>query len=268
MNRRRRAKPSRPYVRNRRKTNVPRGITTSPNQMCRIVETIDGGTLGPNTSNLQAFQLNNFRRAHYMSAAFAFYRAAKVTYTYTPLFNTYQDLSGSSSVPSLYSLMNRQGDTNLPQSNLDVFIATGARPVKFNTPHKVSYKPNWTSPGMPMLASVSGSIVVTQYIQGSQVCYNWINKSSKGQKVYPPGSGTNDSGLLTGPTADNSTFQNVTFIAPGSACDAVSYLGHDVYIEQKIDANPAPVAKVTVTVEWEFKGPIWNNLIRQEVVTQ
>ena len=269
MNRRKRAaRAARPMKRNRRKTAVPRGITTSPNQMARVVETIDLGTITPNSSNLQSFQLTNFRRAHYMSAAFAFYRAAKCTYTYQPLFNVFQDLSGSSSLPNIYTLMNRQGDINLPQSAIDIFTATGSSPRKFNTPHKVSYKPNWTTPGMPTLTVSQGTLLVSNFIQGSQTCYNWVNKSSKGQKMYPSGAGANDSGVLTTLGPDNTTFASTTFIAPNSACDAVAYLGHDVFVEQKFDTNPNPVARVTLTVEWEFKGPIWNNLIRQDIITQ
>jgi len=255
--------------RGNKSTRVPRGITAAPGQMCRIVETINLDNINPNTNYLNTFQLNQFRRAHYMSAAFAFYKAAKVTYTYTPLFNTFQDVSGSSSAPNIFTLMNRQGDTNLPQSNIDVIAATGARPKRFVGVHKVSYVPNWTTPGLPV-QTLGGSppiLQVSQYFMGSQVCYNWINKSSKGQKVYPPGSGSNDSGLLTQPPPDGTTFPGVSWVSSGSACDGVAYLGHDTFVQQAVDANPAPVAACTITVEWVFKGPVWNNLIRQEVIT-
>jgi len=252
-----------------RKSVVPRGITTMPGQYCKIVETINLVDLQPNTNYLHTFQLNQFRRAHYMSAAFAFYRAAKVTYVYQPIYNTFTDVSGSSTVPYIYTLMNRQGDTNLPQSNMDVVLATGARPKRFNSNHVVSYKPNWTTPGMPTQTVASGGsgLTVSPFIQGSQTCYNWINKSSKGQKVYPPGAGGNDSGVLTGIPPDNSTFPGIAFVALGSACDGVAYLGHDAYIDQAKDLNPAACARVILTVEWEFKGPIWNNLIRQDIIT-
>jgi len=245
-------------ARRARVARVPRHVVSPLHQSCSIVETISGQVLAPNTVLNNYFNLTQFRRAHYMSAGFAFYRAKRVTYTYQPLFNTFEagEALGSTTVPYMYKLMNRQDDANLPNS-LYALQACGTRPIKFTSQVKVSYKPNWLLTGP---TAVLNSITPIQ--MGYTPTYVWIAKSSAGQTMFPSGSGTNRSGNLVNAAPNNAGTSTPLGTGQGFP-DLVNYVGHNTYFTQETAVEGSTIARVIITVEWEFKDPIWNSQITQ-----
>lgn len=258
-----------------------RGITTSKDQICKVVETIPLQDLAANSVYDNFVTLMDFERARYLSAGFQYYKCAKLTYTYEALYNTFQEaaITGGivgDTVPYMYVTMNRTGDINVPNS-LRSMQGMGAKPFKFTKTHKVSYKPNWNTPGLPVVTSntVTGAAGPT-YMAGSQICYNWIENSNSQQRTNVP---TGDpavqqdiTGVLIHSTATN--FPSDVGLGIGtiannipSAAHCVVYNGHSTYHDQRSTTTDTPVARVTVTAEWHFKKPIWNYKISQSVNT-
>lgn len=255
-----------------RKTNIPRGITTQQNQFCKVVETVTVEDVIPGVQAPACFNLMDFNRARFMAVGFQHYKAAKCTWTYEPLYNTYQDGgptgSGGDTIPYIYSAMNRTGDSVLP-TNLASFQAMGARPVKFNKKHVISYVPNWTTPGQQVLARNAVGQDPLIFSLGAQSCYNWIDSSSyRSQNNVPTTSGT--------PPVLNVTGQNFPVENPGLASQlqltagattltarqasyAVLYQGHSAFFDQATSSGTQAIGRLTLTVEWHFKTPLWYN---------
>jgi len=256
--------------RNRRpRSRIPRNIAVPPGQqICRVTETIAAQDMVVNTLYENHFSLVSFKRAHYLSAGFGFYRAKKVTWTYEPLFNTFQEQgSFAPSIPYMYSLMNRQNDANLPRT-LAGLQASGCIPRKFAAGKiKVVYRPNWTRAGLPALSLVNGVYEPTGNVVGSEADYGWIPKSSNTQTMYPAGSGSNYTGLLVTVNPVQSSVPGGSLITGNSECDSVPYLGHTVYFDQANVPAGNSIARVTCTVEWEFKTPSWNPFLIQTNLT-
>ena len=102
-NRRGRARPSKHLT-----PNIP--------QYSKVVESISIQDMEVNSPYQRTFSLNDFNRARYESVNWQFFKAAKVTYTYEPLYNTFQDGDNNSaqSAPYLYVKMNRTQDASVP----------------------------------------------------------------------------------------------------------------------------------------------------------
>lgn len=228
----------------RRKTNVPRGISTG-RQVAKIQETFQVADLNPNQSVQCAFNLSQFARAMAIAPNFRWYRAAKVIWKIEPLYNTFQEGSttSSTSIPYYYAIMNRTQDSR-PQVVAD-YLECGAQPKKLVAPIVTSYKPNWCSLGLPVQNLTGGRVMFcglkAQY--GWQQCPIVSDQQPLTQPVVP----TNPMGAPYGPVASTT---------PSNFANATLYNGHDVIIDQEFPTTPTlPVARMTCTVHWEFKDP-------------
>lgn len=248
-----------------RRSNIPRGITTQQNQYCKVVETVNIQDVLPGLQVNNSFNLMNFSRARYMAVGFQHYRAAKCTWTYEPLYNTYQDgAGGGDTIPYIYTTMNRTGDAILP-TNLASFQAMGAKPVKFNRKHVVSYVPNWTTPGQQVLAAAATGQSQGLYSLGAQACYNWIDSSS----YRSQNNAVNAAGVTTEVTGQLISIQDpdlpanlqlsagTTTTTARQASYNVIYNGHNCFFDQQNSGGTATIGRLTLTVEWHFKTPLW-----------
>lgn len=275
---RRARKPARRPRRRVRKANPGRAINQRQTQAqrCTLFETVQVQDIPSNQMVNYNFSMNDFTRARLASLEWQFYRAKKVTYTFEPLYNNYEAGIGALSAPYMYIRMNRTADSIVP-GNLFDLQAAGAMARRFTKTVKITYRPNWTSPGQLVIstAAVAGMPPPNnQFVNGvtengSKIEYGYINNSPYQQTQDPAGAvivpvfnrrlpGTLEA-ALPGVQSTNG------LAAPPSQASYALYNGHYVYFDQKF-ANPtatAPVARVTMTVEWEFKGPIWWSKIVQ-----
>jgi len=218
-------------------------------EYCCITETIEQGDYDSNTPYAQSFNLNEFYRASQVAPNFKFYRAKSVTYTYQPLYNTFQQNASVASVgaPYLYISMNRTQDSayqNTPGGQAKLVIqAMGAVGRRFTTTQTLKYVPNWCSPGLVGIITGAGQ-VNNGYTMGMKVQKGWI--ASPNTNTY--GSLVAQRLILDSTNAQPLSSQLVNDIP------AVMYNGHNFFVDQ--DNNPTvPVCRCVVTVEWEFKGP-------------
>lgn len=258
--RRRAARPRRG-----RKSSMPNTATAGKGQYAKIIETLEFADLQPNITMNNAFTLSQFPRAATLAGNFAFYKAAKVVWNYEPLYNTFQDTTGSSSAPYLYTVMNRGQISISPIPTLGNILATGARPKKLVGKTTISYKPNWCSPGMSsILLNGSGGNPVALFQQGVKQQYGWL--ASSGTEVRSlqgsgaPGGVPALAYVQQGIIQPNDFTPNPpgTFLDPINITNSVVYNGHLQHIDQQIDNNSAPVCRLTATVEWHFKGALFN----------
>jgi hypothetical protein len=253
-----------------RKLAVPRGITATQNQFCKVVETIAFQDVLPGVQPPDSFNLMEFSRARFMATGFQFYKAAKCTWTYYPLYNTFATDSAvtGDTVPYIYTAMNRTGDAVLPNT-LQAFQAMGAKPVKFVNKHIVSYRPNWVTPGLPIrLNGSSGNFV--EVVLGSRSCYDWIDSSpsrSINNSGAPPQNNTGQLSSVDPPTITADLNLPAFTVQPvNSACYSVMYHGHNAIFDQFVTTGDLkPIGRLTLTVEWHFKSPIWNSRFTQGV---
>jgi len=247
----RRKRASRPR-RNNRKTRVPRGMGRSAGpsmaaggrgQYASIVETIidPDGTYNAGQNYNETFSLSLFPRAKSLAPQFQFYRAKMVTYTYEPLYNTFQQGSAGSK-PYIYLQMNR---TQLQFTNgLAELQASGARPKPFTSLTKVSYVPNWCSPGLVVQDGDNPAQGVAQL--GLQKQYAWLATPQTDTGSADTANDIRDQAANTSnqyPT-NNSVISN-----------KVLYNGHVVHIDQQpVTTPPTPIGRLTIQVHWEFKG--------------
>ena len=244
----RRKRASRKPRRNNRKPRMggrmgrsagPSLAASGRNQFASIVETIkdiDGAYL-PNTPYGETFSLADFNRAKALATNFQYYRAKSVTYTYEPLYNTFQ-AGGSSTKPYIYLMMNR---TQLNYAGgLDEIQHSGGRPKAFTSLHKVTYKPNWCSPGL--IATDHDNPVNGAAQLGSMKQFGWLTCPTLDF-------GANDANdVLDSALNPSSNYTEPIVVVTNN----VKYNGHLVFIDQP--GNDQPVARVTIQVHWEFKG--------------
>lgn len=235
-------RPRRVMGRGRRRMGGPSaGPSLAPSgrgQYASIVETINDidGTYNPNQLYAETLSLALFARARSLATQFQFYRAKKVTYTYEPLYNTFQQGSPVTK-PYIYMMMNR---TQLPfTGGLAQLQASGARPKPFTSLVKLSYTPNWCSSGL--VASIGNPVAFTNDVASIGI-----------KKEY---------GWLACPTSDNGTNADVVeqptnlstvFDSQVAVNNNVPYNGHVVYIDQTTGSGG--IARLTIQVHWEFKG--------------
>ena len=253
-----------------RKSVVPRGITATQNQFCKVTETIAFQDILPGVQAPDSFNLMNFNRARFMATGFQHYKAARCVWTYYPLYNTFATDSAvtGDTVPYIYTAMNRTGDATLPNT-LAAFQAMGAKPVKFIKKHVVSYRPNWVTPGLPIrLNGSSGNFV--EVVLGSRACYDWIDtspRSSINNSGGPPQNTTGQLNFIEPPTITTDLSLPAFTVQPvNSACYSVMYNGHNTIFDQFVTTGDLrPIGRLTLTVEWHFKSPIWNSKFTQGV---
>jgi len=254
-----------------KKSSIPRGITTQQNQYCKVTETVAFQDILPGVQPINSFNLMDFTRARFMATGFRKYKAVKCVWSYEPLYNTFATESGTTgdTVPYIYTAMNRSGDTVEP-NNLAAFQAMGAKPIKFIKKHVVSYKPNWVTPGLPVKTlSNASSGGQNEYTLGSRACYDWIDSSPQGStnNVAGPPAQNRTGQLLPaepGDFADNVGFSGWTTKMINSACYSVMYNGHTAIFDQFVTVSDAQkIGRLTLTVEWHFKEPIWDSRITQ-----
>lgn len=233
---------------------IGRSLAVKAPQMARIIETIEGNDLFANNNYANIFSLRQFTRASQLAPCFKFYRATKVTWTYDPLYNTFQE-SGSGAAPGapyFYSRMNRTQDNyNYTVTQLQQM---GATPKRFTSQRKITYRPNWMSPGLgvarqnteaPYDVAANGSL-------GAKVQYSWLPSPGPAQV---PGQPIADSTVMIPANAQGPIAANVTL--DPIFTNTVTYNGHSLFIDQQYlptDTTWA-VCRLTCTVHWEFKDP-------------
>jgi len=262
-------KPFRKYRKGGRRAGAI--ATAGSGQMARIVETVEFNDNVPNQTYQNTFTLAQFPRAGVLSGNFQFYKAAKVTWSYEPLFNTFQEnqIGGagqSVSKPYLYMLMNRVQNLNngLTLQNIQ---ACGAKPQSLISKKSITYRPNWCSPGLTAVTPGNDPVSPIQSMasQGLKCQYGWLGSAGRmailngpnGQYVPLATVSANQSEQMS-PINDGLTGKSQNALIYNN--NAV-YNGHTTYVEQTNAVLAQPVARLTCTVEWHFKGAVFNNTI-------
>ena len=267
----RKSRPRRAPARRGRKSAMPKTATGGAGQRASIVETIELADLTPNTAHASVFCLSQFPRAATVASNFAFYKAAKVIWSYEPLYNTFQDEAGGASVPYLYTVMNRQQTTVpvvsvIPWSRANI-QATGARPQKLSKKITISYRPNWCSPGLNAMSAGTSPVL---YSLGLKTQYDWLASAAtlgRTSNNLVPNYQANgyrpvqqDDGWTGGPPG----------LSPELiATNSVNYNGHLNYIDQEVaGATETPTCRLTCTVHWIFKGAAFNQQFQSALPPQ
>lgn len=239
----------------RRQSGPP--MVAEKKQSARIIETLETKDLSGNIGYAQDFTLSQFPRANLLASSFQWYRAKRVTYSFEPLYNTFQDGAGAASKPYMYVVMNR-GQQLLGglYNALAQFQSAGARAQPLSSTKRLVYTPNWCSPGILAVRTTTSGGGVTLYDfagEGTKPEYGWL--------ATPPGATvTPADGIAVDQFINNQGFTNPGAGQPwstqGSLTNNVIYNGHYVYFDQKVvgQENTEPICRCIVTVEWEFKG--------------
>lgn len=243
-------KPRRKVRKAGRKARVPRGIGTLFNttQMASVKETLQiTPNLNGNAAYAFQFTLGQFERASNIARNFKWYKAVRVEWSIEPLFNVFTDDGTPQSIPYLYMLMNRTQDNT--GNTLQDLQECGCKPQKLTSKKVFRYVPNWCSPG---LLSYSTSTVGTT--GGEAYVSNVYQNGLKPQYAWLKSPGT-----VTTPTSlPSSSFVNPAENQIGTMAsitdNQVVYNGHTIFLDQALSGD-VPVARVTVTVHWEFKDP-------------
>jgi len=233
-----------------------------PKQYAHIRETVEYQNVQANIMFNQNFTLGEFERAMLVSQNFKWVRPARVTYTYEPIFNTYQSNAATPGIPYLFLAMNRTqdyaGSQNTVPGNL---LAQGVKPKKLVKIIKLSYVPNWCSPGL-LGTSISNNNVQNIIQIGSKAEYGWVptpnafSRYSQGKTegLIP------DLNKYSYQSTGNSIqgFGGLGNNTPSITTNTVTYNGHYAFVEQ-INKLAQPVYKMTVTVDWVFKDSKYLN---------
>jgi len=238
---------------------MPNTATSGMGQMARIVETVEFKDLLPNAASQSVFSLSQFPRAATLAGSFQYYKAAKVTWNYEPLYNTFQDAAGGASVPYLYTYMNR-GQLNIVNTLLEI-QACGARPRKLVSRTQISYTPSWCSPGLTALSS-DGTNLLSAVSMGLRSQYEWLCTAGTEVREVAPGVVTVPSNAAPIPAIITpEEFQLPNTGAGSNATNSVLYNGHVNFIDQEVPgAEATPTCRVTATVVWLFKGALFNGV--------
>jgi len=270
--RRRRPQKKRPLRRRPVRKGQVMPAIAEKGQTCRVIETYEAVDINSNQGTQHVFNLAQFARASNIATNFKWYRAARVTWTYDPLYNTFQDGVNAASKPYMYTVMNRaQQENTINMGTVQQFQSTGARPTPFITQKKISYKPNWCSPGLLQVrTNTDGSKDYSS--NGLQPQYGWLATPNQLRKATQADQIAGDSGdyptYLSNPPPGGANVVN-SFVYN----NMVIYNGHHTFIDQKFTGGETPidpVARLTVTVVWEFKGaqnPLGMGAVPAEVTT-
>jgi len=225
-------------------------------QYATITETIALPTLSPNVTVAYGFNLSQFRRASVLAPSFKWYKAAKVTYTMEPLYNTFQDgVTGNEvSAPYLYQLMNRTQDSR-PKSLVDL-QACGVKPQKFTSKKVITYTPNWCSPGLTTFTKTLDGVFTGGTNQGLKAQYSYLACPDDSNKAPDIGQGI----VPLDPRALDLTVQTGMYTINANQ---VEYNGHLIYLDQLVPTgDDQPCCRIVATVTWLFKDPNFSAFIR------
>ena len=227
---------------------IPRSLGLGT-QMARIVETIEFNSVPPNLTQGCVFNISQFERARTLAVNFRWYKPTYVTWTIEPQFNTYQSGAAAATVPYLYTVMNRTQDSSF--LGLSDLLTQGAKPRKLIGQSKVSYKPNWCSPGLLVQnvvpSSGFGGMLDNVFIQGLKPEYGWLQSPN----------------LFNASTAVPATIRPYLVTTAGQANTEVLnqpgttyFNGHQFFIDQQVPGGVlVPAYKITCQVHWAFKDP-------------
>jgi len=236
----------------KKRTYRSKGGRTSK-QMAKILETIEYNNVAPNVVQAMTFTINQFERARTLATNFRWYKPTYVTWTIEPQFNTFQSGINANSVPYMYKIMNRSQDPSF--MTLSDILSQGAKPMKLISQKKISYRPNWCSPGLIVQNVVAqqgfGGALNNVYINGLTPQYGWLQAPN----LLPTGTSGSGQPLVPGTI---SSLQPGDPRATGPALNLAAntvFNGHQVYIEQQTAPQSTPVYKVSCTVSWSFKDP-------------
>jgi len=240
MRRRANRKPRRKPARKLKLVKSPTG-----NQYATIQETVQYTEVQPNSAYQCAFHLSQFTRASALAANFRWMRPIKAIWKLEPLYNTFQEGTGSAvSIPYYYSVMNRTQDSR-PQVTAD-FQACGATPKKLTGPITLSYRPNWCSMGLPVQDPQTKNI---QFL-GLKAQYDWCQCPITNVSDLPM------TGIVTPQNVLSTPYGPSIASTPGNYVGGQLFNGHDILLDQEyFAAAPASVARLTLTVIWQFKEP-------------
>jgi len=132
----------------RRKAGKRVAKRSGTSQYAKITETYAFTDINPGLNYNFDFNLSQFIRASQLAPNFKWYKAAKVTWTIEPLYNTFQDGTAGTEVtmPYYYSVMNRTQDNS--QLLLTDFQAMGCKPKKMISKQVKKNRQNWFSGGL------------------------------------------------------------------------------------------------------------------------
>lgn len=251
----RRRKPAR-RLRARRGRGLRMPLIADKNQSCRIVETIQFADLSGNHSYNVFFNLGEFPRASTLAPNFQWYKAAHVKWTYTPLFNVFDDGAGQASKPYLYNMMNRSQQSFNTNGHLTDYQAAGARPLALTTTKQISYKPNWcqiantalrTTPGFPLPDAASVGLTPN---------YGWLATPPAALVIPSNGTSTDGGSYLLEQPNPGGVPPGAPYVLPFNLRNNVIYNGHSTFLDQTYVGNSptSAIAKLTCQVTWVFKG--------------
>jgi len=272
LGRRRPARRPRRHHRYGRKSRSPVIATAGSGQNARIVETVEFADNFPLLAYQNVFSLASFPRAATLAMNFQFYKAAKVTWSYEPLYNTFQEATPAVgtvvSKPYIYTIMNRVQNLRAG-ATLENIQACGAKPQALISKKSITYKPNWCSPGLMAVQPGSSPIAPINAMlqQGLKCQYGWLASAGTANFINGP----NGAGVGEATVSSNQT--NQMYITPDPnatvwsqntsvATNNVLYNGHVTYIDQASPgSSQTPICRLTATVEWHFKGANFNQKI-------
>jgi len=186
----RKSRPRRRPARRARKSRIPRQMPAiaGKGQYATCIETHDLGVLLSNAGQLNTFTLSQFPRAQQMAALFSWYKAVKVTYSYEPLYNTFQESVGAPiGKPYILTMMNRTQE--VLTANYPSLLRAGARPLTLTNKHVVTYRPNWCTPGLPAVdANFSTGDFINYTTMGLTKSFNWLTTppTVTGSQLWQP----------------------------------------------------------------------------------
>jgi len=247
--------------------------TAGAGQMAKIVETCEFADLTVKDSYSNIFSLAQFPRACILASSFQWYKAVKVVWSYEPCYNTFQSGNTTVSKPYLYIVMNRTQNQNNAQS-LTQLQACGARPQALIGTKKVSYKPNWCSPGLTAINPGPTPGDRNYLSQGLQAQYGWLASPGVAASIQN-GNPAGSVGQLNPPNITTPGLQpinqSIDTTNTNTAITAYStvYNGHTSFVDQEyVGQSGQVIARLTCTVTWLFKGAVFNNPIGPQQTSQ
>lgn len=223
-------------------------------QMAMITETMQYKDLEVNTAFNLSFNLAQFVRASAIAPNFKWYKAAKVEWTLTPLYNTFNEGTSVESAPYIYTVMNRtQDNINMSRNEIQ---SCGGKPSKFINKKTYKFVPNWCSAGLTQYTndptSPLGNLVGVGS-QGLKPEYGYIAcptsvSSPYLQSVYSIPLDGRDPPVIPANSAMNKVLAN-----------GVRYNGLDGIIDQEFTAGVNTVCRLIATVTWIFKDPMYES---------
>lgn len=224
-------------------------------QVAKLITEVNTTDVPANVACSYLTQLSQFRRAFNVAIQYRQYRCTKVELIFEPLYNTFQESSGTGvavAKPQLYTYLNRTQDqiysTGTPAQQFNQLKAMGVRPRSLTRNTVISWKPNWCSVGNTIVQYNNIGSQTTPPLQTINNMYTIGNKIEWGWLSCPD--------TLSGaslPLLPETNLLNPYPIANEAAF--VPYNGMVFFIDQQNAPTNTPVARLTMRVHWEFRGP-------------